>query len=318
LYYDEIQTVLHLSLKAQNIIPMQKTIILLLIGVALFYGCQKEDTSSDVNDNDEIETFSIFKDWVLVAHERTFNETKEFQDEDELYPVTLNFTSADEICGHYDPNTYQGNYLINGNSISFSITDWTDGYASDWFLNYGTNLAYTGLQFEITPGGELKLINEEEGITLIFLSKEEYSNLYVNVDSLYAFNTGVCEPDSMDIQNSLQGTSWALHCVETAEVNTVKEFVPPLTDTTYPITMSLVEGDTLIRGRYGINYYNTKYQETESGFYINGITATEAANVSWDKSYFDYLRFQLTVNNLKDTLKLSNNNNGSHLGAVRL
>lgn len=290
-------------------------IIILIIGTGLLYSCQKDDVSSDGEDNSDsaLEAFPIFNDWVLVAHERTFDYKKEFQDEDDIYPVTLNFTSADEICGHYDPNTYLGNYVINDDLISFAAISTTDGYASDWYLNYLTNVSEPNLQFEISDEEELRLSNEIDGITLIFLSKEVYSDMYINVDSLYAFNGGSCQqPDTTNSQNALQGTSWVLHCVETAEVNTVKEYIPPLTETTYPITMSIAQGDSVLRGRHGVNYYGAQYTKTENGFNITDVSYTLIEDISWYPSYFGHLILQLTVSNLEDTLKLSNDYN-SHL-----
>jgi len=277
---------------------MKKVGILFLFCLGLLSSCEKNDDSVEA---DVQETYSIYKDWVLVAKETLQNQfANMFSHQEDPYPITLVFYNDHEICGTHDPNLYLGSYTVENNTVSFSIVESTDGTSFATYWDYMDSLSNT-YQFEFLTEDTLVLHNEEASFQMTFLSKALYSQEYLDIDSLYHYYDG-CQPDTSTIQNTLQGSFWVLFSMEETNMDQVYEEMPPLSEGMYPITLSI--NDSMVSGMHGTNYYTGDFQLEENEVQITSLSGTEMVDLSWNHTYYTELHQVDKMASQRDSLKL--------------
>ncbi|MBR5958173.1 MAG: hypothetical protein IKZ99_07410 [Salinivirgaceae bacterium] len=247
---------------------------------------------------------SIYGDWRLVSDIQCVNtENIECQPENDHYPIVLSFVSSDRICGYHDANSYESTYRVNDNQLYFEDISITDVMDNEWYTNYISVLRYV-YKYDNSNPDTLKLIAENDSHTLVFLSKNKFNT---NVDSIYSYFS-MCEIDSLNIENALQGSSWVLIYVEANNFN----IEHPIDMT----TLSILPNDS-IYGRSGdVSYYGKCVIDDNK----IGVSANyDNLNVSYCfANYVKALTSVTSFNVNNDSLKLMNDNNSSLLEFVKM
>lgn len=266
----------------------------------IILSCQKENEPIvKTNEN------SIFRTWVLIFKEKLNAKStiKHFPTTEDTYPITLSFISSDQICGYHDANSYMATYSITDNLLSFTGISTTDVGDTEWYLDY---IQHLSMKYKIKFSGNdtLKLTSQDDSLSIVLLKKQRFNETTFDVDSLYSYFS-ICQTDSSNIVNSLQGTSWVMLYTETYNIKDKETQLPP-EDDDYPVILSIFQDDS-IYGKHDANSYHGKCEINSNNFSLSNIFVTDVSDNDW---YWDYIEDlsviskSFVVNN--DSLKLTN------------
>jgi len=214
--------------------------------------CQKDKELTERNDDN-----SLYRSWVLIFKEKMEMETsiRLFPKEDDTYPITLSFVSSNQVCGFHDANSYSATYSLIANLLSFTNISSTDVGDTEWYLDYLQHLSIMD-KISLCGTDTLKISSQNDSLTIVLLKKQRFNETTYDIDSLYSYFSSICQMDSSNAVNSLQGTSWVVLYTETYNNKNKGTQLPPKNDV-YPIILSIFPNDSLY-GKHDANIYHGK------------------------------------------------------------
>ena len=128
------------------------------------------------------EPYTLLKTWILIAKET--DGVKEALPEDDMYPITLTFTTDNRFYGRHDANVYEGTYSMQADDILLNITMITDVADINWYWSYIDKLSSMG---KVVLTNTTMQLSNNQTLIFNFITKEKFEEDYFELPEWYDF-----------------------------------------------------------------------------------------------------------------------------------